>query len=271
MMSNSVTQLRSYTNSAIADIAENSSPISPLTLRNRRAERRRLRIERQYRCIKWRVFKCFVMFHNVLLVVHDVLLVVHDVSQCFTCVSWCFTCVSWCFWFTCVSWCFTMFNNILWCLASRATIGDRTNATGIGDNSAEIGDNSAEIGDDAAGIINIAAKVITCWTPSWIDTGVTLFLEEKFQTCGTGWLLQVYCKFAIYLIPQCGQCPPYFYTPSTSLLQLSLSHLFTAPPTSYLVFKCERLRYSQLSHVLPKMLHPSLGSNLIYLSKYTFQ
>ena len=70
------------------------------------------------------------MYHNVLHVFHDVLLC-----------------------FTCVSWCFTMFNNVLWCLASRATIGVRANAAGMGDNSAEIGDNSAEIGDDAAGIV----------------------------------------------------------------------------------------------------------------------
>ena len=57
MISNSVTQLRSYANSAIADIAENSAPVSPLTprdrrhhradRRHRRAECRRLRIERR--------------------------------------------------------------------------------------------------------------------------------------------------------------------------------------------------------------------------------
>ena len=50
MISNFVTHLRSYTNSAIADIAENYAPISPLTprdRRHRRAERRRLRIERR--------------------------------------------------------------------------------------------------------------------------------------------------------------------------------------------------------------------------------
>ena len=62
MISNSVTHLRSYTNSAIADIAENSAPISSLTprdrrhrradRRHRRAERRRLRIERRYRRIE---------------------------------------------------------------------------------------------------------------------------------------------------------------------------------------------------------------------------
>ena len=59
-----------------------------------------------------------------------------------------------------------MFNNVLLCLASRATIGDGTaadrhrdhdNVAGIGDNSAEIGDNSAEIGDGTAGIVDIAA------------------------------------------------------------------------------------------------------------------
>ena len=89
-----------------------------------------------------------------------------------------------------------MFNNILWCLASRATIGGRDrlsdcdnavgigdNSTGIDDNSAGIGNNSAEIGDDAAGagIVDIATNVIPCWTPSWMETGVTLFLEDKFQ------------------------------------------------------------------------------------------
>ena len=54
-----------------------------------------------------------MMFHNVLRVFHDVLLVVHDILQCFTCVSWCFT----------------MFNNVLWCLASRAMIGVSASAT----------------------------------------------------------------------------------------------------------------------------------------------
>ena len=64
-----------------------------------------------------------------------------------------------------------MFNNVLWCLESLATIGDRAaadrlrdrdNAAGIGDNSAEIGNNSAKIGDGAAGIVDIAANVIPC-------------------------------------------------------------------------------------------------------------
>ena len=80
MINNSVTHLRSYTNSAIADIAENSAPISPVTPRDRWS----LRIERQYRRIEWRVF--------------------HDVSQCFKSDSWCFTSGS---------RCFTMYHNVL--------------------------------------------------------------------------------------------------------------------------------------------------------------
>ena len=66
-----------------------------------------------------------------------------------------------------------MFNNVLLCLASHATIGvgasaaanhlrDSDNAARIGDNSAEICDNSAEIGDGAAGIVDITLKVIPC-------------------------------------------------------------------------------------------------------------
>ena len=99
MISNSVTHLRSYTNSAITDIAANSAPISPVTPRDRRAERQRLRIKR--RCLPmipssadvsaWSADiialndKCFMMFHNVLRVFRDVLLVVHDSgSRCFT-------------------------------------------------------------------------------------------------------------------------------------------------------------------------------------------
>ena len=112
-ISNSVTHLRSYTHSAIADIAGNSAPISPVTPRDRRRrrakprrlciERRRLRIKRRYHHIEWpprdrrrRCPKrrplhierrrsassadivalnddCFMMFHNVL-----------SVSWCFT-------------------------------------------------------------------------------------------------------------------------------------------------------------------------------------------
>ena len=107
MISNSVTHLRSC-NTAIAAIAENSSPISPVTLPDRRrrrterryrliewpprdrrnhrakrrrlhAKRRRLRIERRYCRTEWRVFddvsQC--LYHDVLLVVHN------NVSQCF--------------------------------------------------------------------------------------------------------------------------------------------------------------------------------------------
>ena len=91
VISNSVAHLRSYTNSAIADIAGNSALISPVTPRDRRAERRRLRIERRrlrierrYRRIEWRVF--------------------HDVSQYFKSVSWCFTSGS---------RCFTLYHNVL--------------------------------------------------------------------------------------------------------------------------------------------------------------
>ena len=47
-------------------------------------------------------------------------------------------------------------------------------------------DNSAEIGDGAAGIVDIAANVIPCWTPSGMETGVTLFQEEKFQRGAPG-------------------------------------------------------------------------------------
>ena len=123
----------------------------------------------------------------------------HDVSQCFKSVLWCFTVVydvflvvhdvSQCF--KSVSWCFTMFDNYFmmfsephndWCCRigdCRSPQGSRQRCR-IGDNGAGIGDNSAEIAD-AAGIVNIAAKVTPCWTPSWMETGVTLFLEDKFQ------------------------------------------------------------------------------------------
>ena len=57
-----------------------------------------------------------------------------------------------------------MFNNVLLCLASRATIGDGAAADHLRDrdNVAGIGDNSAEIGDGAAGIVDITANVIPC-------------------------------------------------------------------------------------------------------------
>ena len=59
-----------------------------------------------------------------------------------------------------------MFNNVLRCLASRATIGIATLATADRlrdhDNAAGTGYNYAEIGNDAAGIVDIAAKLIPC-------------------------------------------------------------------------------------------------------------
>ena len=58
---------------------------------------------------------------------------------------------------------------------------DNDNSTEIVDNAAGIGENSAEIGDDVAGIVDIAAKVIPCQTLSWMETRVTLFLEDNFQ------------------------------------------------------------------------------------------
>ena len=117
MISNSVTHLRSYTNSAIADVAGNSAPISPVTSRDRRRlriehqyrriewpprDRRRrcpkcrhlhielrcLRIERRYRLIVWWVFhdvsKCFTSGYNVFKIYHNVLHVFHDVLLCLT-------------------------------------------------------------------------------------------------------------------------------------------------------------------------------------------
>ena len=131
MISNSVTHLRSYPTP--------QSPISPETPRDRRRlrierrryrriewprdlrrccpkhrrfhiERRRLRIERRYRRFD---DKCFMMFHNVLRVFHDVLPVVHNVLRCITMFYMCFM----------------MFYNVLWCLASRATIGVAASAT----------------------------------------------------------------------------------------------------------------------------------------------
>ena len=105
MISNSVTHLRCYTNSAIADIAGNSAPISPVTLRDRRVSASSadiiasndLRVIADVAAPNADVFtssadvsassadivasnhECFMMFHNVLRVFHDVLPVVHDV------------------------------------------------------------------------------------------------------------------------------------------------------------------------------------------------
>ena len=60
MISSSVTHLRNYTNTAIADITENSAPISLVTPRDRRrlrAERRCFRAERQCFRIERRRFR----------------------------------------------------------------------------------------------------------------------------------------------------------------------------------------------------------------------
>ena len=84
MISNSVTHLRSYANSAIADIAKNYAPISPVTPRELRAiadvAAPNADVSTSSADIIASNEECFMMFHNVLLVVHDV-------SQCFTCVS----------------------------------------------------------------------------------------------------------------------------------------------------------------------------------------
>ena len=105
MISNSVTHLRSYTNTAIADIAENYALISPVTAYNRRRRRndietsklRSLHIELRYR----RNVECFMMFQCL-----------KSVSWCFTSGSWRFTSSLWCF--TSGSWCFTMYHNVLY-------------------------------------------------------------------------------------------------------------------------------------------------------------
>ena len=75
MISNSVTHLRSYANSAIADIAENSAPESPVTPRDRRC----LRIERRYRRIERPprdVLRCITMFYMCFMVLYYI-------KQCF--------------------------------------------------------------------------------------------------------------------------------------------------------------------------------------------
>ena len=71
----------------------------------------------------------------------------------------------------------------------RRRIGDSAAADRLRDrdNAAGIGDNSAEISDNAVGIVDIAANVIPSQTLSWMECGVTLFLEDKFQR-GKRWL-----------------------------------------------------------------------------------
>ena len=70
MISNSVTNLRSYTNSPIANIAGNSARSSADIVASNE--------------------ECFMLFHNVLRVFHDVLLLVHDVLRCITIFYMCF-------------------------------------------------------------------------------------------------------------------------------------------------------------------------------------
>ena len=86
MISNSVTHLRSYTNTTIADITGNSEPVPcrPPMLPRRAAS---ADVSTSSADIVASNLECFMMFHNVLSVFHDVLLVVHDVSQCFKSVS----------------------------------------------------------------------------------------------------------------------------------------------------------------------------------------
>ena len=80
MISNSVTHLRRYTNSAIADIARNSKPISLETPDERSADVTAPinDVSASSDDIGSSNVECFVMFHNVLRVFHDV-------SQCFKC------------------------------------------------------------------------------------------------------------------------------------------------------------------------------------------
>ena len=55
-----------------------------------------------------------------------------------------------------------MFNNVLRCLVSHATISIAASAAADRDNTAGISDNAPGIGDNVEGIGNIAAKVIPC-------------------------------------------------------------------------------------------------------------
>ena len=112
MISNSVTHLRSYINTAIAYIASNSarSPMSP-----HRAPTSPHRPPSNSQCCRARHRRlhrmneeCFMMFHIVL-----------SGSWYFTSGSWCFTSGSWCF--TSSSWCFTSsscFTSGSWCFTS---------------------------------------------------------------------------------------------------------------------------------------------------------
>ena len=87
-ISNSVTHLQSYTNTAIARNsvlgADITAPSAKCQQRHiERCYRRCGHINRQYCRIKQQVFKHFIMFPSVVLVVHNALLMVHNVSQVF--------------------------------------------------------------------------------------------------------------------------------------------------------------------------------------------
>ena len=84
MISNSVTHLQSYTNSAIADIAGNSAPISRYLRSIADASTSSADVSAPSADIVASNDECFMMFHNVLRVFHDVLLVVDDVLRCIT-------------------------------------------------------------------------------------------------------------------------------------------------------------------------------------------
>ena len=110
MISNSVTHLRSYMNSAIADITRNSTRV-PISLHRAPMSPRQAPMSPHWVPISLHrmatVLWCFTMFEECFIMFHNVLSV-----------SWCFTSGSRCFttfhdvseWFTSVSWCFTMFS-----------------------------------------------------------------------------------------------------------------------------------------------------------------
>ena len=98
MISNSVTHLRSYTNTAIANIVGNSAPSVDI-------ECQCCRIKCRYSGIERRVF------HDVLRLFHDVLLVIYNVLHMFHYVLHVFHDI------------LQVFHNVLRCLASHTTIG----------------------------------------------------------------------------------------------------------------------------------------------------
>ena len=192
MISNFVTHLWSYTNTAIAG---NSAPILSDTPHERRqqcqAERRCLRIEHWYRHNEW-VFECFMMLHNVLRVfhdvlqvvhdglrvVHDVLRVVHDVLRVVHDVLWVFHDVSR---FTSISWIFTMFNCFTMFSKSR---NDRhcqlPIAKGIATTlqGSTITARRSVITQQKSAI---SPRKLSHATPSSMETGETLFLEDNLE------------------------------------------------------------------------------------------